>query len=62
MFRCKGATTVLKLGESERRRREPSRAPKARAEVPKAPRGLGRVSKNDEFWCILGGASTLYVI
>jgi len=37
----KGTTTVFKVGR-EPSRREPSRAPKATAEVPKAPRGVRR--------------------
>jgi len=69
----KGATTVLKLGESKRRSA-------ARVEAPKAPRGGGVggpimegsdgplprnffdfLTENSEFWCIMGGASALYV-
>ena len=69
----KGATTVLKLGGSERRRREPSRGAE-NAEGGKAWGGsvplpttersenfLLFLSENGEFWCILGGASALYV-
>ena len=50
--RLNGETTVLKLG---------GRAPRG-VRVPIPRNFFDFLSENGEFWCILGGASTLYVI
>ena len=57
----KGATTVFKLGGSERRRRKPRGGAWGGGPGPSPENFSIFLSENGEFWCILGGASALYV-